>query len=203
MMGVAPGATIHPIKAFDASGSAYVSDIIYGMDWCVRNRIPIINMSFGMKKHSPSLEEAVNKAYRAGIVVVASSGNDGKPTHVDYPASFPHAISVGATDEHKKISSFSNRGDKVDIYAPGNNIWSTWLSGKYNKLSGTSMATSYVSGVIALMLARKPRLRPAQIKAILQHQATPLAQPDRKRKLIHEVNARRTIRYLVKPSNSP
>lgn len=197
MMGVAPQAIIHPIKAFDRDGSALVSDIIYGMDWCVRNRIPIINMSFGMKKYSEALEDAVKAAYRSGTIIVASSGNDGRLSHVDFPARFEQSISVGATDEQKKIAPFSNRGEKIDIYAPGNHILSTWLSGKYNKLSGTSMATSHVSGVIALMLAKKPHLKPGQIKKILQNQATPLPQPGKKAS-IFEINARKSLHSLIK-----
>ncbi len=65
MIGVAPRATIYPVKAFDHNGSAYVSDIIQGIDWCIRNRMHIINMSFGMKTRSKALLEVVNKAHAA------------------------------------------------------------------------------------------------------------------------------------------
>src|SRR5690606_18415858 len=78
MIGIAPRAAIHPIKAFDQNGSAYVSDIILGLDWCVRNRMHIVNMSFGMQSRSRSLLQAVQNANQAGVVVVASSGNDGR-----------------------------------------------------------------------------------------------------------------------------
>lgn len=198
MIGVAPKAIIHPVKAFDYEGSAFVSDIIYGMDWCVKNKIPIINMSFGMKKYSQALDEAVKKAYHAGTVIVASSGNDGRRGHVDFPASHKCSISVGATDEQKKIASFSNKGEQIDIYAPGHQILSTWPSGKYHRLSGTSMATSHVSGVIALMMARKQSLSPYEIKKILQTQATPLPQSRKQKKVIYEVNALKTIHSLLK-----
>lgn len=65
MMGVAPRALLYPVKAFDHSGSAYVSDIVLGIDWCVQNRIDVINMSFGMKTRSKALHNVVIKAYRA------------------------------------------------------------------------------------------------------------------------------------------
>ncbi|KKO52589.1 S8 family peptidase [Paenibacillus sp. DMB20] len=174
MIGVAPRSTVYPVKAFDHNGSAYVSDIVAGIDWCVRNGIQIINMSFGMQTRSRSLLDIVGKAYQAGVIIVASSGNDGKRRSVDYPARYPQTISVGATDRKRKIAPFSNRGQFVDIYGPGDKIISAWLHGKYHEMSGTSMATSHVSGTIALLLAQKPDLKPAAIKSLLQRTSTPI-----------------------------
>lgn len=168
VIGVAPRATIHAVKAFDHNGSAYVSDIIAGIDWCVQNDLDIINMSFGMKSYNRSLELAVHNAYRAGKVIVASSGNDGKRAFIDFPARFPQVISVGATTQTNKIAPFTNRGRRIDVFAPGEKIYSAWLNGKYQELSGTSMATSHVSGVIALMLSVRPGLKPGQIKELLR-----------------------------------
>ncbi|MBW7456799.1 S8 family peptidase, partial [Paenibacillus sepulcri] len=155
MIGVAPRSIVYPVKAFDHNGSAFVSDIILGIEWCVRNRMNIINMSFGMKTRSKSLLQAVTNAYNAGVIVVASSGNDGKRKSVDYPAKYPQTISVGATNRLRRIAPFSNRGIYIDIYAPGDKIMSSWLRGKYHEMSGTSMATSHVSGAIALLLAHQ------------------------------------------------
>jgi len=174
MVGVAPRAIIHPVKAFDHNGSAYVSDIILGIEWCIRNRMDIINMSFGMKTRSRALLAAVRKAWRSNIVIVASSGNDAKRKAIDYPARFPQTISVGATTRMRRIAKFSNRGSLIDIFAPGDNIFSSWLRGKYNEMSGTSMATSHVSGAIALLLAYRPGLKPAEIKEILRRSTIPL-----------------------------
>ncbi len=174
MVGVAPMAMIHPVKAFDHNGTAFVSDIILGIDWCVRNRMHIINMSFGMRNRSKSLHDAVRNAFAAGISVVASSGNDGRRAQIDYPARFVQSIAVGATTRNKRIAPFSNRGKAIDIYAPGDKIHSTWLQRKYMELSGTSMATSHVSGVIALMLTLKPELKPKDIKALLRKASNPV-----------------------------
>ncbi|MFS0724737.1 S8 family peptidase [Paenibacillus sp. 1P07SE] len=174
MIGVAPRSIVHPVKAFDHNGSAYVSDIILGIEWCVRNRLHIINMSFGMKNRSKALLGAVNHAYHAGIVIVASSGNDGKRKSIDYPARYPQTISVGATNRLRRIAPFSNRGSYIDIYAPGDKIHSAWLKGAYHEMSGTSMATSHVSGAIALLLAERPGLAPAEIKAILRRAMQPI-----------------------------
>ncbi|RAR40743.1 S8 family peptidase [Paenibacillus sp. MDMC362] len=175
MIGVAPRAVVYPVKAFDHNGSAFVSDIILAIDWCVRAEIDIINMSFGMQTRSRTLLDIVGKANQAGVIIVASSGNDGKRRTADYPARYPQTISVGATDRNRKIPAFSNRGQFVDIYAPGDKIVSAWLQGKYHEMSGTSMATSHVSGAIALLLAQKPDLKKtATIKALLRRTSSPL-----------------------------
>ncbi|MBD3921809.1 S8 family peptidase [Paenibacillus sp. PR3] len=174
MIGVAPRSLIHPIKAFDHNGSAYVSDIILAIDWCVRNRMNIINMSFGMKSRSKALLSAVTNAANAGVIIVASSGNDGKRRAIDYPARYPQTISVGATTRLRRIAPFSNRGIYIDIYAPGDKITSSWLKGKYHEMSGTSMATSHVSGAVALLLAKHPDLTPAEVKATLRRSMQPL-----------------------------
>ncbi|WP_235886156.1 S8 family peptidase [Paenibacillus cymbidii] len=195
IVGVAPHASIHAVKAFDHNGSAYVSDIVSGIYWCVRNRIRVINMSFGMKKKSGALEDAVRSAYHAGMIVVASSGNDGKRSGIDFPASCPLAVSVGATTKRSRIASFSNRGRAIDIFAPGEKIYSTWLNGNYHVLSGTSMATSHVSGVIALMLAAKPELTPRQIKWLLKRHAS-LMTVRNELQVAYEANAYRTLLAL-------
>lgn len=174
IIGVAPRALIHPVKSFDENGAAYVSDIIHGIEWCIRNGMHIINMSFGMKSRSKSLLQAMTQAYQSGVTVVASSGNDAKRKSIDYPARYSQTISVGATDRSRRIAPFSNRGQFVDIYAPGEKIVSSWIKGKYREMSGTSMATSHISGAIALLLAVRPRLKPGEIKALLRRTANPI-----------------------------
>lgn len=174
MIGVAPRSIVYPVKAFDHNGSAFVSDIVLAIDWCIRNQVDIINMSFGMQSRSRALLEVVGKANQSGVIIVASSGNDGKRRTADYPARYPQTISVGATDRNRKTPSFSNRGQFVDIYAPGDKIVSAWLQGRYHEMSGTSMATSHISGTIALLLAQRPGLRTTAIKSLLRRTSTPL-----------------------------
>jgi subtilisin family serine protease len=128
---------------------------------------------------------------------VASSGNEGKLSSIDYPARFSQVISVGATAANKKIAPFSNRGRAIDLYAPGDKIKSTWLQHKYMELSGTSMATSHVSGVIALMLAVKPGLSPTEIKSILQKTSNPVSGlKSRAGGKGGEIDAARVLRHL-------
>ncbi|MGN7765677.1 S8 family peptidase [Paenibacillus sp. 22594] len=173
MMGVAPRAQLYPVKAFDHSGSAYVSDIVLGIDWCVQNKIDIINMSFGMKTRSKALHDVVIKAYRAGIAIIASSGNDGKRGG-DYPARYPETIAVGALDRRHRVAAFSNRGPYIDVYGPGEGVPSCWLKEGYKEMSGTSMATSHVTGAAALLLALRPGLSPRELKLLLRRTASPV-----------------------------
>ncbi|MFH0070877.1 S8 family peptidase [Peribacillus sp. NPDC056705] len=198
MIGVAPRSVVYPVKAFDQNGSAFVSDIILAIDWCVRADIDIINMSFGMQTRSRALLDIVNKANQAGVIIVASSGNDGKRRTADYPARYPQTISVGATDRNRRIPAFSNRGQFVDIYAPGDKIVSAWLHNKYHEMSGTSMATSHVSGAIALLLAQKPDLKLASIKTLLRRTSSPLKLKKGYSTMDGEVNALKFLREGMK-----
>jgi subtilisin len=178
--GVAPRASLYPIKAFDRDGAAYVSDIILAIQWCLANHMNIINMSFGMSAYSPALHNAVKTAYAQDVVIVASAGNHGKLNMIDYPARFPQTIGVGATNRGNRIAAFSNQGELVDVYAPGEEIYSTWPHGQYNELSGTSMATAHVSGVIALLLTKKPKLTATRIKTILTSSAIAFTHTNKK-----------------------
>jgi subtilisin len=178
--GVAPRASLFPVKAFDRDGAAYVSDIILAIHWCVANQMNIINMSFGMSAYSPALHNVVKSAYAQDVVIVASAGNQGKLNMIDYPARFPQTIAVGATNRGNRIAAFSNQGGFVDVYAPGEEIYSTWPHGQYNELSGTSMATAHVSGVIALLLTKRPKLTATRIKNILTNSAISFAYTNKK-----------------------
>ncbi|MDQ6420248.1 S8 family peptidase [Paenibacillus sp. LHD-117] len=197
MIGVAPRALIAPVKAFDHNGSAFVSDIILGIEWCVRNGMDVINMSFGMKTRSKALLGAVNNAYNSGVIIVASSGNDGKLRSVDYPARYPQTISVGATNRMRRVAPFSNRGTYIDIYAPGEKITSAWLRGNYNEMSGTSMATSHVSGAIALLLSLYPHLSPGEIKQIMRRSMQPL-RSGKTRRTVGELDVIRMLQAAEK-----
>jgi len=194
MAGVAPGAVVCPVKAFDQAGNAFVSDIVRGVEWCVRNGVDVINMSFGTNRRNRSLHAAVRFAVRAGVVVVCSAGNGGRRLKTDYPARYRETISVGAVDAAGRIARFSNRGADVDLYAPGKNIRSTWPGGLYYRLSGCSMATSHVSGVVALMLGCDRRLTPKLVKRLLLASAQPTAGASGRK----SVDALRAVRLAMR-----
>lgn len=150
VIGVAPNADLYALKALNKRGSGYLSDIDAAIDWAIKNNMDIISMSLG-GGYSKSQEALCQKAYEAGIVIVAAAGNEAGA--VIYPAAYSSVIAVSATDSSNKIAYFSNFGDEVELAAPGVNISSTYPGGKYTTLSGTSMATPHVTGTVALLLS--------------------------------------------------
>ncbi|WP_232016520.1 S8 family peptidase [Paenibacillus baekrokdamisoli] len=174
--GAAPRAALYAIKALNANGEGFVSDIIKGINWCIARKISVINMSLGLEgEKSAALREAVKRAHRKGIVIVASAGNSGiNSGGIDEPASFPETIAVAASTISNRIAPYSSRGRGVSISAPGNNIRSTWLRNGYKILSGTSMASPHVAGGAALLLAVEPNLKPTQVRSRLQSTASRL-----------------------------
>lgn len=150
MVGVSPNVDLYSVKVLDQNGEGNLSDLADGIEWCVNNKIQIINMSFGIPQDMPLLYESITKAINSGIIVVAAAGNEyGGP--VDYPAAYKEVISVSAIDKNFSIADFSSKG-KVDFCAPGVDIYSTYPNSSYEYLSGSSMATPYVTGTIALLL---------------------------------------------------
>ncbi|MFD0717431.1 S8 family serine peptidase [Paenibacillus sp. GCM10027626] len=156
--GVAPAVKLYAVKVLDSGGSGYTSDIVEGIDWCIRNRIQVINMSLGLTGGtSKALLQAVRRARRHGIIVVASAGNDGKlPGKIDEPASYKETIAVAASTPRNTVAPYSTRGKGIDVTAPGSDIKSTWLNKGYHILEGTSMACPHVTGAAALILASRP-----------------------------------------------
>jgi minor extracellular protease Epr len=172
--GVAYDAELYAVKAFDENGQAYLSDMIEGIDWSVANGIDIINLSAGTQTDSFALRSSVDKAYAAGLLVVAAAGNDGNDLGtgdtVDFPARYPSAISVGAVDRNSARALFSSTGSTVEVTAPGVNIASTYPNNQYVYMSGTSMATPYVAGNLALMKQAYPQLTNEQLRQVLVSQ---------------------------------
>lgn len=174
IIGVAPEINLYAVKALNKDGEGFVSDIIEGINWCVKNRMHVINMSFGIlgSESSNTLHNAIRRAAKQGIVIVASAGNDGGASgKIDEPASFKETMAVAASSRTNKIASFSSRGSGIAITAPGENIVSTWLNRNYKKLSGTSMSAPHVAGGAALLLAGKPRMSAASVKTQLKKHA--------------------------------
>jgi serine protease AprX len=202
--GVAPNAKLVGIKAFDDQGKATYADVIRGIEWAITKKdeinLRILNMSFSGPARShyweDPLNQAVMRAWQAGIVVVTSAGNLGpEPMTVGVPGNLPYVITVGAmTDNYTptdlsddKLATFSSAGPTVEgfikpeLVAPGGHM-SGLMSldsvivtehpdfhdgGRYYEMSGTSQATGVVSGVIALMLTADPGLTPDEVKCKL------------------------------------
>lgn len=183
VVGTSPNISLYAVKALNASGSGYVSDIVEGIDWAISNQMKIVSMSLGTLERSAVLEEACNRAYSSGILLVAAAGNSGSSDYtkdnVLYPAKFPTVIAVAATDSNDVRPSFSSTGPDVELAAPGNNIYSTLPGGTYGNKSGTSMAAPHVSGIAALVWAKNPLKTNAQVRATLSSNAIDLGTPGR------------------------
>lgn len=165
VVGVAPKVEIYAVKAFTKSGRGNVSDVIEGLNWCVKNKVQVINMSFGFK-NSKALEKAIKEVYKRNIVLVAASGNSGGNNNVMYPAGYPEVIAVAASNSDDKVAWFSSGGPQVDVMAPGAGILSTYKNGGYKTMSGTSMACPHVTAACALILS-KTNLDPKGVKQVL------------------------------------
>ncbi len=159
---------IMPLKFLGRGGFGTTKDAIEAINYAIDRKrngvnIKVINASWGSTSYSKALEDTIRAAGEEGILFVAASGNDGSSNdkRPHYPSNYnlPNVISVAALDRNDNLASFSNFGIKsVHIAAPGREILSTWLNGDYREASGTSMATPYVAGVAALILASEPKL---------------------------------------------
>lgn len=166
-VGVAPGATVVPVRVLDCSGAGSAGSTIAGLQWAYDDALSrgvrgIINLSLG-GPYSASLNDAVNTAVNRGMTVVVAAGNQGTNACNTSPASAALAITVAATASDDSRASFSNFGSCVDIHAPGVGITSTWLNGGYSSLSGTSMAAPHVAGAAAVLLGQQPGASPASL----------------------------------------
>ena len=177
LLGVAPDASIVAIKVFDdrrAGAEATSFQILKGLDYAVRRGVRIINMSFA-GPYDVMMERKLREAYDKGIVLVAAAGNAGPKSPPLYPAADPSVIAVTATDYSDKPFAMANRGNHIAIAAPGVDIMVPAPGGIYQLTTGTSVAAAHVSGVIALMLDKRPELTPEDVRAILAGSAKALS----------------------------
>lgn len=163
------------LKYFDPqkSGEENLANTINAIRYAIKMKANIINYSAGGDMRSPLEEAAIREAQEQGILFVAAAGNNGRNTDQVgyYPAGYTlsNIISVAAMDSRKKLLANSNYGaNSVDIVAPGKNIFSTLPGGRFGFMTGTSMATAWVSGVAASLLSKtKKNWRPEEIKEFL------------------------------------
>jgi len=175
--GVAPGATLVPVRVLDCFGSGTTAGVIAGIDWMINDHqsgVPAVaNMSLG-GGYSPMMNAAIARATADGIVMVVAGGNESSDACGVSPASAPEAITVGATAQNDSIASFSNVGTCLDIFAPGVSITSAGITGPgaTNTFSGTSMAAPHVAGAVALLLSQRTTATPNEITSTLVTAAT-------------------------------
>ncbi|KAL2002468.1 hypothetical protein VTN02DRAFT_6735 [Thermoascus thermophilus] len=196
--GVAKKANVHAVKVLKSNGSGTMSDVVKGVEWAAQAHTKKVeaakkgkakgfkgsaaNMSLGGGK-SVTLDLAVNAAVDAGIHFAVAAGNDNADSCNFSPAAAEKAITVGASTLADERAYFSNYGKCNDIFAPGLNILSTWIGSKYavNTISGTSMASPHIAGLLAYFISLQPstdsafavdELTPKKLKATLISIAT-------------------------------
>ena len=170
VIGVGPEISLYALKVLDRKGNGWLSDLIEAIQWCIDNDMEVINMSLGASVDNPSFHDAIAGAYDAGIIQVASAGNNGEfGGAISYPAKYLETIAVSAVDEHDEFAYFSSYGDEIDLTAPGVAINSTYNDGGYKSFDGTSMAAPHVTGVAALVIVLQTEgsLSPDEMKTHL------------------------------------
>lgn len=149
--GIAPRANLLIGKALGDDGTGSDRSVADAIRWGVDEGATIINCSLGANWPSPRIIDAAKYAADHGVALICAAGNDGMAEGVDYPGASPNAQAVGAHGESWDLAIFSDRGPQVVIAAPGVKYRSAYLRGGQAELSGTSMASPFVSGALALI----------------------------------------------------
>jgi subtilisin family serine protease len=153
-VGVAPECTIITVKVLGENGSGSFHAIRRSLEYAIQIKPDIISMSLGSHSYDSEMHRLIKKLYEMDIPIVAAAGNDGRGNAVNYPAKYEDVICVTAFDSRGRPARFNSTGPEADFAAPGVDIYSTWLKGRYVKLSGTSMATPFIAGLVTLLLAK-------------------------------------------------
>lgn len=175
-VGVASRATVIPVRAFNCNAGSSESAVLDALEYVIKDtrRPAVLNLSIGGDV-LPSIDQAVARVIDAGVTVVVAAGNDAIDACTRTPARVSRALTVAATDKADTRASYSNYGTCVDLFAPGDSVYSAAISSDsaYVTRSGTSMATPHVSGAVAVMLSRNPTMTPDQVHAAIVGAATP------------------------------
>jgi thermitase len=174
--GVCWNCKIMPLKALGTNSGSVVK-VADAIRYAADNGAHVINLSLGGSEPSDTLLSAIRYAYLKNIPVVAAMMNEAEtyPNRIYYPAAYPETIAVGATDKFDLRAFYSSYGDHIDLVAPGSDILSTYiLSPYYYYMSGTSMATPHVAGVLGLMRSMAPSKTIEDLRNILRASADDL-----------------------------
>lgn len=151
--GVAPGTQLIDIRVADSNGNSSSFQLAEGIVTAVDAGAHIINISMGSNGDSLLVRDAVAYASSRGVVIVASSGNEGR-SQPAYPAGYPDVIAVGAVDRNGTLVNFSNTGKALDITAPGLSVFSAWTDDRYIEFTGTSASAPFVAAAVAVGMSQ-------------------------------------------------
>jgi thermitase len=172
--GICWSAQLVAVKFMNSKGKGSTSAAIDGIDYAVKNGAKIVNCSFGSSSKSSALHDAVDYAQDHNVLLVVAAGNDSENIDKNpiYPASYTDSniLAVAASTDEDTLASFSNYGSEgVDVAAPGDEIFSTYLGGGYKYLSGTSMAAPYAAGTAALLRKQEPDATYGNLRYAIRH----------------------------------
>lgn len=170
--GVAPESSFMVLKVIDENGYSTYSDLIRALEYATNQGVDVINMSVSGRVDSLSLKMAIDDAYNSGITVVAAAGNESSST-VSYPAAYENVVGVGAVDTTGDKMTFSNTGNGLTVVAGGSAMIAT-SSDYITSASGTSFASPYVAGLVALMYSVDDTMTPSKVFDILEASSTDL-----------------------------
>lgn len=187
--GVAPNARLLPLRVFrQGSGTlSNSSDVADAIRFAVDAGVKVINLSLGGPNESPPITSAVQYAVEHNVLVVAAAGNMNESAPPSWPAADPNTLAVTATNRNNSFTNFDQRGDYIDLSAPGDDILSTnpevescdspTPPAGYTCSQGTSFAAPFVSGAAALLFSARPGITAAQVRFLLTSTATDLGDP--------------------------
>jgi serine protease AprX len=187
-VGVAPGANLIGVKVLDGGGSGSFDQVMAGMEWCIDHRVEFniraATMSLGgawllelTQSEEEQLSTLANTMVKEGIALTIAAGNSGTYGSIGTPGNGRDVITVGATEKNRNSAAYSSRGPteegliKPNLAAIGSNVVSVQAnSGNgYTGMSGTSMATPVVAGIMCLMLEANPDLDPLTLRSLLEY----------------------------------
>ncbi len=174
--GIAPGADILAVRVMSDNGVGNTFTLAQGVIDAVDRGARVINMSVGSGADAPVLGQAIAYAQRQGAVVVAAAGNNGRDG-VLYPARYAGVLSVGAVDADGQQVYFSNRGEQLDLLAPGLGVAAAGSDGAVISFSGTSAATPFVAGAVAGVWSESPELSGEEVSELLVRYADDAGAP--------------------------
>ncbi len=166
VQGIAPQAYLVPVKVMDENGRGNSFAVVEGIVYAVERGAQVINLSIGTRTDAQIVRDAIEYAYKRGVLVVAASGNDGA-NQVLMPSGYPEVVCVGAVDGELQHAQFSNYGDEVDVVAPGVGVYTCGANGTRTYFSGTSSATPFVAGALAVLRGRNPQADADELRARL------------------------------------
>lgn len=167
--GIYPEALIYDVNILDENGNTSIDEVIKAVEWCISQKVDIINMSFGIENDDIRLYETIKKAINNDIIIVSAAGNT-LGMYTEYPAKYEEVLSISAVDKEMNLFKYAAKG-KVDFVAPGVDIEAIKIGNLSNqkKLSGTSFATAYATGIIATLLSENKINKENYRKTLLEY----------------------------------